>query len=173
MWAFLAADRQLDGDAWPVIERFLRQGSEWLPLPARVLAPANDDSYDALAVHLVVSVLRTGPALHPVAVEVGPPWALPDCVSRPVAWTPSDDDGRPVHTALLPGFRGRLTLRHGGSRLRLALEGSYEPPAGRIGAVADRVLMHRTGDRTARALLDDVATRLLLPSAERLLGNAR
>lgn len=150
MRAHLSAGRPLTADPWPAVERFREPPGAWAPAPARVLPDGR-----------VLATVRVGPLSHLVALDVGRPWMLPDAVSRPLRWSPCKDDGTPVHDRVLPGFDGRITLRHGEREIRLILEGSYVPPAGPLGAAADRVAMHHAGETTARTLLDDVATRLL------------
>lgn len=154
MRAELSAARELTADTWPVMECFLAPPERWLPLPATV---TDDGRYE--------STLRAGPLLQKVAIEVGEAWSVPDAVTRPVHWEPVRDDGARAHPKALPGFDGRLTLRHADHEVSLHLEGSYIPPAGRLGAAADRVVMHRAGDATARALLADVIQRLCEPHA--------
>jgi hypothetical protein len=150
MRAHLAASRPVESDPWPAIEQFLRDPSEWAPAPARRI---DGDG--------VLSTVRLGPLMHRVALTVGDAWTLPDAVSRPISWTPCDVDGKPVHDKVLPGFEGRLTLRHDPEEIRIVLEGSYIPPGGALGATADRLVLHRSGEATARALVNDVVTRLL------------
>ncbi len=117
-----------------------------------------------------MTTARLGPFLHTVRLEIGAPWNLQDAAVRRVAWSPCDDQGRPVHTHALPAFAGRLTLRHDERELSLALTGWYEPPGGSLGAALDRALLHRSGNATARALLDDIATRLQSPANEEVPG---
>ena len=149
MRAELTAERPVDIDTWPATERFLSSPSSWLPLPAHMF---DDGRFE--------STLRAGPLIARVAVHVGDAWTLPDAVSRPVAWEPVHEDGTRAHVRTLPGFEGRLTLRHGETRVRLSLDGTYVPPGGAIGAAVDRAVMHRAGDTTAQALLDDIIQRL-------------
>lgn len=152
MRAELTAAREVDADTWPVMERFLAEPDGWLPLPARHV---DDDRYE--------STLRAGPLMQRVAMEVGEPWTMPDAVSRPLHWEPVKAGGQRAHRKSVPGFDGRLTLRHVDHEVSLHLDGTYIPPAGRLGVVADRVVMHRAGDATAQALLDDVIQRLCEP----------
>lgn len=152
MRAQLTASRPVDADTWPATECFLSSPSAWLPLPA--------DPFDDGRFH---STLRAGPVLARVAVHVGDAWSLPDAVSRPIAWEPVHEDGTRAHARTLPGFEGRLTLRHGEEHVELALDGTYVPPGGAIGAAVDRAVMHRAGETTAQALLDDIIQRLCEP----------
>lgn len=147
--AHLTASRPVEAQTWPTTECFLGEPARWLPLPA---SRFDDGRYE--------STLRAGPLMARVAVHIGEAWTLPDAISRPVAWEPVHEDGSRAHPRSVPGFDGRLTLRHDDEHVLLALEGSYVPPAGRLGAVVDRAVMHRAGDATAQALLDDIIHRL-------------
>lgn len=155
MRTHVQATMQLPVDPWPVIERFMRSPEFWLPLPAR---PVADRVY--------LSTARVGPLLHAVRVEVSDAWTIHDAVTRRLTWVPSDAGGAPVHTVPLPDFAGQLTLRHAPHEVTARLEGVYEPPGGAFGAALDRALLHRTGDATARELLDDVLVRLHSPVNE-------
>lgn len=156
MRTHVTASQHLDADPWPVVERFLRSPDLWLPPPART----TDDG------GAVVTTARLGPFLHEVRLDVGPAWTITDAAIRHLGWTPCDLEGQPVHTQLLPSFSGRLTVRHGDPGAALSLTGWYEPPGGPLGAALDRALLHRNGDATARALVEDVATRLQTPMNE-------
>lgn len=149
MRAELVAVRDVESDTWPTLERFLAPPQRWLPLPAR---PIEAERYE--------TTLRAGPLLQRVAIDVGEPWSVPDAVTRTVHWEPVHEDGSRAHPKALPGFTGRLTLRHVDREMALHLDGTYVPPAGRLGATVDRLVMHRAGDATARALLNDVIERL-------------
>ena len=160
MRTHVVVTKSLEGDAWPVVERFLRAPELWIPPPARPLQNRRT----------LVSTARLGPFLHAVRLEVGAPWNLQDAAVRRVAWSPCDDHGRPVHTHALPAFAGRLTLRHDERELSLSLTGWYEPPGGAVGAALDRALLHRSGNATAQALLDDITTHLCSPANEEIPG---
>lgn len=56
--------------------------------------------------------------------------------------------------ALAPADRGTT---------RLALEGVYRPPLGRLGAALDALVLHRVGEATIRSLLRSVADALADP----------
>lgn len=156
MRTHVVVTRQLDADPWPVVEHFLRSPEIWLPLPAR---PTRDGQ-------ALVATARLGPFLHPIRLQIGEAWMLTDAAVRTLGWTPCDADGDPMHTTALPSFDGRLTVRHEGHDLTLSLTGTYLPPGGALGAALDRALLHRSGNATARELLDDVASRLRNPINE-------
>lgn len=45
-------------------------------------------------------------------------------------------------------------------RTRLTMRGSYAPPLGRVGEMADRMLLHRLAEKALQGLLDRIATLL-------------
>lgn len=144
----LSVTRELASDPWPVVEHFLRSPALWLPLPAR---PVDGD---------YVATIRLGPLLHAVRATVGDPWTLTDTVSRRLSWVPCDASGEPVHSATLPCFDGRIRVRHGDGTVTTSLVGGYQPPGGTLGGAMDRALLHRSGDATARAFLEDLVVRM-------------
>lgn len=156
MRTHVVVSRRLDADPWPVVERFLRSPELWLPPPAR---PTRDHRG-------LVTTARLGPFLHTIRLELGPAWTIHDAAVRRLAWVPCDAAGQPVHTGALPSFTGRLTVRHESTELTVSLTGWYEPPGGALGAALDRAVLHRSGNATARALLDDVLARLQSPANE-------
>lgn len=156
MRTHVIATRRLDTDPWPVVERFLRSPELWLPPPARTTRDRRE----------LITTARLGPFLHAIRLQVGTAWTLNDAAVRRLSWTPCDAEGNPVHTGALPSFSGRLTVRHEDRDLHLTLTGWYVPPGGALGAALDRALLHRSGNETARALLDDIASRLQSPTNE-------
>jgi hypothetical protein len=121
----------------------------WLPEPA---APAPDGW---------VTRLHAGPVSHSALCVVGDPWADGEQTWRPIAWQPADSHGRvrPHHGAL-PAFQGDIGLVVNPAPT-LVITGTYEPPGGVMGAAADRLLLERVANATARRWLVDAATRLV------------
>ena len=68
MRTHVVVTQSLEGDPWPVVERFLRSPELWIPPPARPLQSRRT----------LVSTARLGPFLHAVRLEVGAPWNLQD-----------------------------------------------------------------------------------------------
>jgi hypothetical protein len=116
--------------------------ASWLPRPCRVAGP---DRW-------IVS-LRLGPVRRPTIIELGPARIDQNETGRSVQWETSRESGDILpYEFLLPAFRGSLV----GDATTLRIDGSYDPPAGPLGRVADLVLSRFAG-RTVRRLLDDVA----------------
>jgi hypothetical protein len=63
-------------------------------------------------------------------------------------------------TPLLPSFRGTIRFRIAGDRTRVILDGSYVPPGGTLGRLADRAIGRHIADRTARDLVRRIAADL-------------
>lgn len=62
---------------------------------------------------------------------------------------------------LFPAMTAELLLAHvGPETTRIAFEGTYEPPLGVVGKVADRVLLGRYADATVRNWVDRLAEAL-------------
>ncbi len=63
--------------------------------------------------------------------------------------------------SLFPSMRATLSVYPlSSSETQLELVGTYDPPGGVVGAVADRIVGHRIAEATAHRFLDDVAGRL-------------
>jgi hypothetical protein len=63
---------------------------------------------------------------------------------------------QPAHEALFPHFHGALTARPDGPGTCIRIEGSYDPPLGRFGAVFDAVLGRSIARVTIARLLRDI-----------------
>ncbi len=57
-----------------------------------------------------------------------------------------------------PSFGATLTVRPDGEDTDLVLDGSYEPPAGVVGQLFDRLAGRRLANRTMDSLLDRLAS---------------
>jgi len=65
------------------------------------------------------------------------------------------------HANLYPELHGALRLdRIEGHRCRLRLDARYEPPAGRLGAAADRAVMNRVARNSVQDFFDRIVGRL-------------
>ena len=65
-------------------------------------------------------------------------------------------------TVLFPKLNAELLLAHVGRNLtRIALEGTYEPPLGFVGKMADRAILGRYADAAVRNWLDQLAEALV------------
>ncbi|MBO0703315.1 MAG: hypothetical protein J2P38_10310, partial [Candidatus Dormibacteraeota bacterium] len=62
------------------------------------------------------------------------------------------------HPRLYPALEGHLRLeRQQPAGCRLRFDARYDPPAGRLGAAADRALMHRVAQSSVADFTDRVA----------------
>ena len=108
-----------------------------------------------------VTRLHAGPVSHSALCVVGDPWTKDEQTWRPVAWQPADAHGRVrAHHGALPAFQGDIGLvAHPAPTL--VITGTYDPPGGAVGAAADRLVLERVANATARRWLVDAATRLV------------
>ena len=128
---------------------FRRDPTWWLPLPAQPEGPGQWNVR-----------LDAGHYSRPALMAVGPPWDQGELTLRTLTWDPVAEDGeRLAVERVLPAFSGEIGLRVVGP-LTLVVEGSYEPPLGRVGATLDQTLLHKVADRTVRELVIAVAKRL-------------
>lgn len=146
----LRAERALTQNAQGLARAFRRDDpATWLPDLTRA-----GDRPDRWLVYLwggqvgVLVDLTVG-----VALDDG------DVVSRSVSWEAVRWLG--LRT---PAFTGELSLVHGPQdRATLVLRGTYRPPGGLPGVLADRIVLHRLARTTANQLLADIAERLDRP----------
>lgn len=90
-----------------------------------------------------------------VEVEIGTAEIHRTGIAYPITWTATGAE------VLFPRLNAELLLAHVGKNLtRLAIEGTYEPPLGVVGKVADRALLGRFADATVRNWLDRLAEAL-------------
>ena len=74
----------------------------------------------------------------------------------PMTWTAS---GAGI---LFPELKADLMLAHvGPDSTRLTVQGTYKPPLGVVGKVADRAVLGRYADATVRKWLDELAEQLV------------
>ncbi|MEA1902442.1 MAG: hypothetical protein U9N56_02835 [Actinomycetota bacterium] len=77
-------------------------------------------------------------------------------IAYPITWTAT---GAQV---LFPKLEAELLLAHvGKNSTRIAIEGTYEPPLGFVGKVADRAVLGRYADAAVRNWLDGLAAALV------------
>jgi hypothetical protein len=98
-----------------------------------------------------VQVGPLGPHLaRPVRIHLGDPARLASTTSLPMSW-------EPVGETLLPKLEADLEVGAlGPARTQLAIGARYRPPLGRLGRVADRVLLHRVAEATVKDFPDRV-----------------
>jgi len=137
------------GDA---TRRFADDPGAWLPPPADVYGPAT-----------WVVGLRAGPIHRNVAVSIGPVWQRGSTAWRALRWEPVEDGSEVLPLeSLLPVFVGEIGIVRSDARqtAELRLQGSYAPPGGIAGALADHAGLHRVAQHTADRLVEEVAQRL-------------
>lgn len=134
-----------------VLAAFVADPTSWLPTGARPDGPRRWRVE-----------LSAGPFTRPVALSVGDPWGLGGDRWRTLAFEPLPIDADPVPVEhLLPDFEGQLGLvGTGGKAPSLVLTGVVRTPFGSAGALLDRLLLHRVGERTLRRLLEQVVEQL-------------
>lgn len=127
----------------------------WLPEPAR--PDADDVRVDLHADGALPAAVETAP----VRVQVGSVTADEDQLRLPVRWTAAVADW------CFPHLTGELELhRLAGSGCRLSLVGTYQPPGGPLGEIADRVAGHRVAEACARRFVLDVGARLTAAASD-------
>lgn len=96
-----------------------------------------------------------------VAVRPGPVRAYGGGVLVAFSWEVQSGE------SLLPRLEADLEVApFGTDQTVLALRGCYEPPAGRLGRLADQLLLHRLAESTVRAFLEAVCAGLVSCSDE-------
>jgi len=97
-----------------------------------------------------------------VEIEIGTAEIHRTGIAYPIAWTAVGAE------VLFPKLDAELLLAHVGKGLtRLAVEGTYDPPLGFVGKVADRALLGRYADATVRNWVDSLAESLQADRAVR------
>lgn len=90
-----------------------------------------------------------------VEIEIGTAEIHRTGIAYPITWTATGAE------ILFPKLNAELLLAHVGKNLtRLAIEGTYEPPLGFVGKVADRAVLGRYADAAVRNWLDRLAEEL-------------
>jgi hypothetical protein len=121
--------------------RFVRAGLEDVAsaLPAVIRdAPSMElsvDDHRGVALRVAVK-----PALGVASADGG-------AICWPLSWAPVG------HTHLLPAFTGSIEALDLGGDTRLALRGTYEPPMGILGAVADKLKLHELAGESIDAFM--------------------
>ena len=91
-----------------------------------------------------------------VEIEIGTAELHRTGIAYPITWTATGAE------ILFPKLNAELLLAHvGKTSTRLAIEGTYEPPLGVVGKVADRALLGRYADAAVRNWLDRLAEALI------------
>ena len=131
------------------------------PLPfvcARVLRYLRSHELDEVALAAVAvthtRLIRAGVAgiTKKVAVQALEPVYGPHWVEIPIRWVATGVSGQ-----LFPNLDANLELRQSsGQETELTLVGSYRPPFGRAGTMADHLVMRRVAERTLSGFLKTI-----------------
>jgi hypothetical protein len=127
------------------LEQVLRGGPEgWVP-------SLEEDRAGRLATEVGVGSGWTWVGRR-VSLQVGQPSPGPGRCSVPLSWSAES------HPELFPVLHGVLELTPvSPGRTLLALEATYGPPAGAVGELADRAILHRLAEATVRGFLERTA----------------
>jgi hypothetical protein len=134
------------------LEPLLREGPEaWLP----------DVQWEDGQPTVEIAVEEGGRRLgRRVRISTGTVQPFGYGVAIPISWQAV------THPNLYPKLQGALRLdRVEGGGCRLRLDANYEPPAGRVGAVADRAVLNRVAQSSVQDFFDRVVARLLQSAA--------
>jgi len=96
-----------------------------------------------------------GPIRKSALIDLGPAQSVDGSIVVDIAWRSAS------LAPLFPVFAGHLQI----SGDRLALDGRYAPPFGKLGLLIDGALLHLVARRTAQAFLARLAARCLAPRA--------
>jgi hypothetical protein len=103
---------------------------------------------------------RVGPSesiAHTVHLEIGQPGIQSSGLVYPIHWTATGA------TMLFPELDADLILTKRGSKsTSITLRGTYRPPLGPIGRLADRAVLGRVAEATIKNWVDRLASALVL-----------
>lgn len=110
--------------------------------------------------HLSARVGPGGPLAHRVELHIGVAEIHRSGLVYPITWTAAGA------TVLFPELHADLILtKLGSEHTRLTLRGTYRPPLGVLGRLADRAVLSRVAEATVRNWLDRLAEELSLSPA--------
>jgi hypothetical protein len=152
--------------AQAVEDTLLGSPAEWLPAIANQAEQHGQGLLAQVQVEVGVSLGGNGAAgaggghrvTRRVEVELGPVLRYPSRTTLALRWRPLGRTG----STLLPDLDADLEIGPlGPERTQLSLSGSYHPPLGQFGRLADRMVMHRVAEATVKDFLDRVGRALL------------
>lgn len=123
----------------------------------RVLTDSDRPSVWARAAYRRGERLAIGPGVPAVAVEldVGEPLRSNGAVTIPIGWRALGG------SRLFPHMEAELVLDSvGTNRTQLTFRGSYRPPLAALGAMLDKLAMHKVAEATVRNFLERLASAL-------------
>ncbi len=148
-----------------VEQTLLTSPAEWLPALANKAEQHGEGLLAQTQVQVQVGVSLGGDGdgdggrrvTKRVEVELGPVVRYPSRTILALRWRPVG----PGASGLLPGLDADLEIGPlGPERTQLSLSGSYHPPFGQLGRLADRVVLHRLAEATVKDFLDRVGRTL-------------
>jgi hypothetical protein len=143
---FAVVDRQFDD----VVSEFEKGAFSWVAS----IAGAADDTGGRLLAELGFEVASRRIARR-IDVRLGDAVRQPRVILVPIEWRAARA------AALFPELSGVIEIAGIGPRTtQVGLSGSYDPPFGLAGKLADRALMHRVAELTVKNFVDAVARRL-------------
>ena len=96
--------------------------------------------------------IGVGRADREVSMTISSPHRLGETVVIPISWVPTSGQH------LVPSLEGELEIAPlDGERTQLAINATYRPPLGWVGAVAERAMMRRVAEATMKDFVDHVA----------------
>ena len=95
-----------------------------------------------------------------VMIELGPVEVIADGATCAATFNPV------AHARVVPRFRGHVRLVADGDQAVLELDGHYQPPLGRVGAVGDEVVGHHVARRALEDFAHALAIRLSHAAAQ-------
>jgi hypothetical protein len=128
----------------------------WLGRPLE--APLGHPGSRRIATDLELLILDgsgKGSVRKSALIDLGPAQRVDGSVVVDIGWRSAS------LAPLFPVFAGRLQV----SATRLAIDGRYAPPFGKVGLVIDGALLHLVAHRTAQAFLGRLAARCSAPRA--------
>ena len=139
--------QELAHPAYAVEAALTRDPDAWLPGLVRASHGRGME-----LVSRVGLTLGPGRVDHEVRMSISLPHHVGQTAVIPIAWIPTGGG------SVVPALEGELEVSPlDGGRSQLAMNASYRPPLGWLGAVAERALMRRVAEATLKDFVDHVA----------------
>jgi hypothetical protein len=143
---FVTVDREFD----EVAREFLKGAASWVP----AVAVSADSAGGRLLSELGFEVASRRISRR-IDVKLGEPLRREGVMLVPIEWRASRV------ASLFPALTGDVEIAGIGANLtQVGLSGTYEPPFGPAGRLADRALLHRVAELTVKDFVDQVGRRL-------------
>lgn len=90
-----------------------------------------------------------------IELKISEPLRSPGLTLFSMRWQAASEAG------FFPALEGQMEIAAlGGSSTQLGLSGTYRPPLGIVGAIADRALLHRVAEVTVKDFIERIGDRL-------------